>query len=64
MKHRDLIRRLLEEGCVLVRATGGHDVYRSVITGATQPVPRHREVNENTARAILRRLAAPDSDCA
>ena len=42
MKRIDLLRRLEEEGCVLVRSRGGHDIYRNVITGATQPVPRHR----------------------
>ena len=60
MKHLDLIRRIEEEGCVLVRQRGGHDIYRNVITGATQPVPRHREVNELTARHIIRALSAPD----
>ncbi len=59
MKRLDLIRRLDEEGCVLVRQRGGHDIYRNVLTGVTQPVPRHREINELTARAIIRRLSAP-----
>lgn len=59
MKRRDLIARLREEGCVLVRTVGKHDFYRNVITGKSQPVPRHREINENTAREIIRRLSAP-----
>lgn len=59
MKRLDLLRRLADEGCVLVRTRGGHDIYRNVITGATQPVPRHRELNELTARSILRNLSAP-----
>ena len=46
MKRIDLLRRLEEEGCVLVRSRGGHEIYRNVITGTTQPVPRHREINE------------------
>ena len=45
---------------MLVRTVGKHDFWRNVITGACQPVPRHRELKEYTARAILRRLAAPD----
>ncbi len=61
MKHVELIRLITEEGCVLVRARGGHDIYRNVITGVSQPVPRHREVNENTARAIIRRLSTPQN---
>ena len=61
MKRADLLRRLGEEGCVLARSRGGHDIYyRNVITGATQPVPRHREINEITARSILRHLSAPE----
>ena len=61
MKRVDLIRRLCEEGCVFVRAGSRHDVYRNVITGAMQPVPRHREINELTAQAILRALATPET---
>ena len=61
MKHLDLIRRITDEGAVFVRSCGGHDIYRSVITGATQPVPRHREVNELTAKSIIRHLAAPET---
>lgn len=60
MKHVDLIRRLTEEGCTLVRQRGGHDIYRNVITGVSRPVPRHREVNELTARAIIRDLSTPE----
>lgn len=61
MKRRDLLARLRDEGCVLVRTVGKHDFYRNVITGACQPVPRHRELKEATARAIIRRLSAPES---
>jgi len=57
MKHADLIRRIVEDGAVLARSRGGHDIYRNVITGAQQPVPRHREIKEWLARAIIRRLS-------
>lgn len=59
MKRRDLLARLRDEGCVLVRTVGKHDFYRNVITGNLQPVPRHREINELTARSIIRVLSAP-----
>lgn len=59
MKRRDLLARLDDEGCVLVRTVGRHDFYRNVITGACQPVPRHREINENTAKHIIKKLSAP-----
>ena len=59
MKRRDLLRRLAEEGCQLMRNGAGHDLYRNVITGAVEAVPRHAEVNEYTARKILLALSAP-----
>jgi len=59
MKRIDLLNRLRDEGCVLVRTVGRHDFYRNVITGESQPVPRHREIKEFTARAIIRRLSSP-----
>lgn len=53
MKRRDLIRRLEDAGYQLARDEGDHTVYRKA---NAQPiaVPRHREINENTAKTILR----------
>ena len=59
MKRRALLRRLDEEGCVLVRHGAGHDLYRNVITGKMEAVPRHSEINEYTARDIIRNLSTP-----
>ncbi len=42
MKLRDLLRRIGEEGAVLVRHGSNHDWYRNVITGIMEAVPRHR----------------------
>jgi predicted RNA binding protein YcfA (HicA-like mRNA interferase family) len=61
LKRLDLITRLREEGCVLVRSVGRHDFYRNVITGAMQPVPRHREIKEMTAKSIIKKLSLPDN---
>jgi mRNA interferase HicA len=58
MKRIDLIRKLEEAGCVLVRNGGNHDWYRNLETGASQPVPRHREVKEILAKHILKKLGA------
>lgn len=62
MKFRDLIARITEDGAVFVRHGADHDWYRNVITGVSQPVPRHREVNELTARSIIKKLAPPADD--
>jgi mRNA interferase HicA len=56
MKRVDLIRQLEEAGCALIRHGGSHDWYRNLKTGAAQPIPRHREINEFLARQILRKL--------
>jgi predicted RNA binding protein YcfA (HicA-like mRNA interferase family) len=56
MKRRNLIRHLEAAGCILVRPGGRHDWWRNPRTGAYQPVPRHREINENLARNILKKL--------
>jgi len=52
MKRRDLIRLLREAGFSLVRRGGNHDIFGR--DALRIPVPRHREVNELTARAVLR----------
>lgn len=59
MKLRVLLRRIADEGAVLVRHGSDHDWYRNVITGNMAAVPRHAEINEFTARAIIRELSAP-----
>lgn len=53
VKRRDLERRLAECGWRFLRRGGEHDVWTD---GERQEaVPRHREINENLGRAILRR---------
>jgi mRNA interferase HicA len=45
MKQRDLIKKLEKLGCIFIRHGGNHDWYQNPITGISQPVPRHREIN-------------------
>ncbi|MEX2168287.1 MAG: type II toxin-antitoxin system HicA family toxin [Pirellulales bacterium] len=52
MKRVDLVRKIEELGCELVRHGGKHDWYRNPRTQVYQAVPRHREVNERLARRI------------
>lgn len=56
MKRTDLIRILLDMGCVFIRHGGKHDWYRNLQTGVSQPVPRHREIKDHLARHIVRML--------
>ena len=56
MKRRDLIRTLEKMGCVLIRHGSNHDWYQNPKTKVSQPVPRHREINEHLARHIIKML--------
>lgn len=53
MKRRDLIKKLEDAGYKLDRDDGNHSIYEKPGSRPVQ-VPRHREVNEFTARAILK----------
>jgi mRNA interferase HicA len=53
VKRRDLVRRLESAGFALIRSEGKHDIYGR--GPARIPVPRHNEIKEPTARAILRK---------
>jgi hypothetical protein len=43
-------------GCVLIRHGAKHDWYRNPNMGVSQPIQRHREINERLARKIIRVL--------
>lgn len=53
MKKRDLEKKLKELGWSLSRHGSNHDVWTNgkIIT----EVPRHSEINENTAKGILKK---------
>jgi mRNA interferase HicA len=53
MKQRDLVKKLVDGGFVFERHGSNHDVY--VRGDEREEVPRHKEVNEKLAKAILRR---------
>lgn len=53
MKRRDLVKQLENAGYHEDRNNGGHAIYEKKGCRPVQ-VPNHREINENTAKAILR----------
>ena len=57
MKRADLVRKLMDQGCELIRHGGNHDWYQNKETKVCQPVPRHREINENLAKSIIKKLS-------
>jgi len=59
MKRRDLIAHLSAHGCLLRREGARHSVYWNPETGECTAVPRHREINEITAKKICKVLGLP-----
>ncbi|WP_363319092.1 type II toxin-antitoxin system HicA family toxin [Desulfosporosinus sp.] len=57
MKRRDLVKKLESAGWYLKRHGDEHDIYKHdnpVETKNSVQVPRHREINEVTAKQILK----------
>ncbi len=54
MKRTDLIKILEKNGFSLSRHGSEHDVYSNEIVKVS--IPRHREINELTARGILKEV--------
>ena len=52
MKRKEFIRKLLREGCVLLRQGSRHDIYANPRTGKKQPVPRHTEIDDILVKHI------------
>ena len=53
MKRKDFIDKLEAGGFVLERHGGNHDIY--IRGNEREEVPRHREINERLAKAVLKR---------
>ena len=53
MKRRDLVKKLEAAGYKVDRDDGNHTIYEKAGERPLQ-VPRHREINENTAKSILK----------
>ena len=57
MKKTELLQKLIDKGAVFVRHGTKHDVYLQPKTKKEAAVPRHNEINEFTAKAILKKLS-------
>ena len=56
MKRRDLLRHLIENGCVLFREGAKHSVFFNLLTKRSSTIPRHREIDDFLAKKIFRDL--------
>ena len=53
MKRRDLIKLFESNGWWLLRSGVNHDIYTN--GEKSEPIPRHSEIKEQLAKAIIRR---------
>lgn len=53
MNRKEFIRKLLEDGCILLRPGSRHDIYMNPNTGQKQPVPRHKEKERRSRKLII-----------
>ncbi len=53
MKRRDLIKLFEKNGWYFLREGGRHDVYTNGVQ--SEPIPRHREINEQLAKALIKK---------
>jgi mRNA interferase HicA len=59
VKRVDLLKHLRAHGCRLLREGRGHSVWVNPANQRQSAIPRHREVDDYTARAICRQLDVP-----
>ena len=53
MKHRELVKLFRKAGFVFDHHGGNHDIYKR--GSDVELIPRHREINEKLARAMIRK---------
>ncbi len=53
MKYRELVKKLNELGWYYKKPGGRHDIFTK--DGKIMPIPRHKEINEITAKEILKK---------
>lgn len=58
MKRLKLLTILEQQGCVLLRHGKRHDIYHNPQSGASEPVPRHADINEQLAKRIIKALTS------
>jgi predicted RNA binding protein YcfA (HicA-like mRNA interferase family) len=54
VKRQKLLKEILKRGAVFVRHGAKHDIYENPRTNASTQVPRHADVNEMVAKAIIK----------
>jgi len=57
VKREKLLERVRETGAIFVRHGRKHDIYENPRTHEYAQIPRHPDINEYTAKDILKKLS-------
>lgn len=57
MKRKELLKHLIENGCIFVRHGGSHDAWMNPTTGQQTTIPRHTEIDDKFAKTICKQLS-------
>ena len=57
MKREKLLEKVIEAGAVFVRRGKKHDIYENPRTHEYTQIPRHSDINEYTAKDILKKVS-------
>ena len=57
MKREKLLEKINETGAVFVRYGRKHDIYKNPRTHEFISIPRHPDINEYTAKDIIKKLS-------
>jgi hypothetical protein len=57
MKRDKLLEKINEAGAVFIRHGKKHDIYENPRTHEYSQIPRHSDINEYTAKDIIKKLS-------
>jgi len=54
LKRQKLLKEIIKRGAVFVRHGANHDIYENPRTNTSTQIPRHSNINEIVAKAIIK----------
>jgi predicted RNA binding protein YcfA (HicA-like mRNA interferase family) len=59
MKRSQLIKHIIENGCIFKREGSNHSIYMNLKTGKKTAIPRHNEIKDTFCNEICKQLEIP-----
>jgi predicted RNA binding protein YcfA (HicA-like mRNA interferase family) len=57
LKREKLLKEIAKHGAVFIRHGGKHDIYENPVTNVSSQIPRHADIKEFVAKAIIKTLS-------